>query len=221
MQVLERSDFMRLRNVKNAREILENSTYFVANPEEYKGHFSSLFSNFQPIHIEIGTGKGQFLIGMAKAYPEINFIGIEKYESVLVRAIQKVSFENLPNLKFFCYDAKELNQVFDHEIETLYLNFSDPWPKTRHAKRRLTSPDFLSVYDSFFCGNAEIIQKTDNTSLFSYSLESLSQHGYVFQKVSLDLVNEGIFNVLTEYEEKFQSLGFKINYVHAIKSEKE
>lgn len=208
---------MRLRKVKNALEMLEKSPYYIQNPFENKGHWQNVFPNKQPIHLEIGMGKGQFLIEMAKKYPEINFIGIEKYDSVLVRAIEKVQKEEIPNLFFLCVDAKEISNVFAKEITTLYLNFSDPWPKTRHAKRRLTSPDFLNVYDNIFVNKKEIIQKTDNPLLFTYSLEELSKHGYVLEKISLDLVKEKIANVKTEYEEKFTELGYSIYYVRAYK----
>ena len=208
---------MRLRKVKNALEMLEKSSYYIQNPFENKGHWQNVFPNKQPIHLEIGMGKGQFLIEMAKKYPEINFIGIEKYDSVLVRAIEKVQKEEIPNLFFLCVDAKEISNVFAKEITTLYLNFSDPWPKTRHAKRRLTSPDFLNVYDNIFVNKKEIIQKTDNPLLFTYSLEELSKHGYVLEKISLDLAKEKIANVKTEYEEKFTELGYPIYYVHAYK----
>jgi len=211
---------MRLRNVKNANEIIKNSKYIINNPQELKGKFYTLFPKQQfktEIRIEIGMGKGDFIINMAKAYPDINFIGIEKYESVLVRAIQKLEAEKIDNLKLMCLDAIELNEVFDHEIDTIYLNFSDPWPKKRHAKRRLTSFEFLSVYDDIFFGKKKIIQKTDNIILFASSLETLSQYGYIFKKVSLDLHAENTFNVKTEYESKFSGLGFKINYLEAEK----
>ena len=208
---------MRLRKVKNALEMLEKSPYYIQNPFENKGHWQNVFPNKQPIHLEIGMGKGQFLIEMAKKYPEINFIGIEKYDSVLVRAIEKVQKEEIPNLFFLCVDAKEISNVFAKEITTIYLNFSDPWPKTRHAKRRLTSPDFLNFYDNIFVNKKEIIQKTDNPLLFTYSLEELSKHGYVLEKISLDLAKEKIANVKTEYEEKFTELGYPIYYVYAYK----
>lgn len=208
---------MRLRNVKNANSIVSNSSYTINNPESYKGNFKRFFNNENPIHVEIGMGKGNYIIGMAKKYPNINFIGIEKYESVMVRAIQKLEDEELTNLKLICYDAKTINEVFDHEIDCLYLNFSDPWPKTRHAKRRLTSDLFLDLYDNIFVDNPHIIQKTDNIGLFGYSLSSLSIHGYTLNKVSLDLHSENIENVMTEYEQKFSSMGVKINYVDAVK----
>ena len=208
---------MRLRNVKNASEILNNSSYVIKNPKDYKGSFKNLFDNDNPINLEIGCGKGQFIINMAKKYPNINFIGVEKYESVLVRAVQKADVEVIPNLKFICIDAKELNEVFEREINTLYLNFSDPWPKNRHSDRRLTSHIFLKIYDDIFEGKNRIIQKTDNIILFASSIESLSTYGYTIEKVSLDLHNTDIENVKTEYEEKFSSQGYKINYLIATK----
>ena len=208
---------MRLRNVKNADFILESSSYFVSNPTQYKTKLKELFENENPIHLEIGCGKGQFLIGMAKKYPQINFIGIEKYDSVLVRAIQKCEQEQLTNLKFFCMDAIHLNDVFEHEIETLYLNFSDPWPKKRHHLRRLTSPSFVRLYDSIFTASCQIIQKTDNVTLFASSLEDLSQYGYVFHRVCLNLHDTEIDSVMTEYEMRFSSLGYPIYYLEAYK----
>ena len=208
---------MRLRNVKNASEILNSSSYVIKNPKDYKGSFKSLFDNNNPINLEIGCGKGQFIINTAKKYPNINFVGVEKYESVLVRAVQKADTEDIPNLKFICIDAKELNEVFEREINTLYLNFSDPWPKNRHSDRRLTSHIFLKIYDDIFEGSNKIIQKTDNIILFASSIESLSTYGYTIEKVSLDLHNTDIENVETEYEEKFSNQGYKINYLIATK----
>lgn len=208
---------MRLRNVKNAHEILENSKYFIKDYKNYKGKFNELFNNDNEIRLEIGMGKGTFITTLAKENPNINFIGVEKYESVLVRGIQKANEMDLPNLKMICCDAKELNEVFDHEINTLYLNFSDPWPKKRHADRRLTSHIFLNIYDDIFKDEKRIIQKTDNIILFAYSISSLSTYGYTINKVSLDLHNEDIKNIKTEYEEKFSGLGYKINYLEASK----
>lgn len=210
---------MRLRNVKNAQKILEESSYIIKQPKEHKKTFQKLFGNENPIHLEIGMGKGQFIINMAKKYPKINFIGVEKYQSVLVRAVQKVQEEKLPNLKFICIDAKELNEVFDHEIDTIYLNFSDPWPKKRHANRRLTSSIFLKIYDTLFKEEKRIIQKTDNIILFASSLSSLSTYGYTLERVSLNLHEENIENVMTEYEEKFSGQGYKINYLKAVKKD--
>jgi tRNA (guanine-N7-)-methyltransferase len=208
---------MRLRNVKDASSIVASSRYTINNYEEYKGKFNSLFNNSNPIHIEIGMGKGDFLIGMAEKYPNINFIGIELYESVLVRAVQKLDNLELNNIRLINIDAKLLDTVFDHEIDTIYLNFSDPWPKKRHAKRRLTSNIFLSVYDNISKNNVHIIQKTDNINLFAYSISSLSTYGYTINRVSLDLANEDIPNVYTEYEKKFMSNGERINYLDAVK----
>ena len=208
---------MRLRNVKNAHEILEQSDYVIKNPKELKGSFKTIFNNTNPIRLEIGMGKGQFIINMAKKYPDINFIGVEKYESVLVRAVQKIEEEQIDNLKFICIDAKELNEVFDHEIDTLHLNFSDPWPKNRHALRRLTSEIFLRIYDNLFKNTKTIIQKTDNIILFASSIKSLNNYGYYFEEITLDLENSGIPNIETEYEQKFKNKGFKINYIKATK----
>ena len=208
---------MRLRNVKNAESIVENSKYCLNNYLEYRGSFNKIFKNDNPICIEIGMGKGDFIIGNAIKNPHINYIGIEKYESVMVRAIQKLENLELDNLKLIRMDAINIDEVFSHEIDTLFLNFSDPWPKTRHAKRRLTSEVFLEKYDSIFKGLPHIIQKTDNIGLFAYSLSSLSKYGYTLERVSLDLEHEDIDNVTTEYEKKFMSLGTKINYLDAVK----
>ena len=208
---------MRLRNVKNANTIVENSEYVINNPYDYKGIYKTIFNNNNPIQIEIGMGKGDFIIGMAKKYPDINFIGIEKYESVMVRAIEKLSDIKLDNLKLIRMDAIEIDKVFNHEIETLYLNFSDPWPKKRHAKRRLTSEVFLRLYDNIFSDIPHIIQKTDNIGLFASSLMNLSTYGYTLDYVSLDLKNEDIDNVVTEYERKFMEKGTNINYLNAKK----
>ncbi|MCX4365613.1 MAG: tRNA (guanosine(46)-N7)-methyltransferase TrmB [Bacilli bacterium] len=211
---------MRLRNVKNAVDIVEKSPYVIKEEKKYRGKFRELFKNDNPINIEIGMGKGDFVIGMALLYPNINFIGIEKYESVMVRAIQKLENMDIPNLRLIRMDASLIADVFDREIDTIYLNFSDPWPKVRHAKRRLTSPNFLENYENIFKGNPHIIQKTDNTGLFAYSLMSLSKNGYILENISLDLANTDIPNVCTEYEKKFMSMGVKINYCDAVKYEK-
>ena len=208
---------MRLRNVKNAKEIVESSNYVIKNQEDYMGKYKEVFNNDNEIHIEIGMGKGDFIIGMAMKYPNINFIGIEKYESVMVRAIEKLNDLELPNLKLIRMDALNIDKVFNKEVNTIYLNFSDPWPKSRHYKRRLTSPIFLELYDKVFVNKPHIVQKTDNIGLFAYSLQSLSKYGYTLDKVSLDLEHEDLPNVETEYEKKFMSMGVKINYVDAKK----
>lgn len=212
---------MRLRNVKNAAQIVRDSKYVINNPEDYKGKFNTLFENDNNVlKIEIGMGKGDFIIGMAEMYPNVNFIGIELYESVMVRAVQKLENKELNNLKLICMNADIINTIFDKEVDTIYLNFSDPWPKKRHARRRLTSSVFLDKYEDIFIGEPHITQKTDNIGLFAYSLSSLSQHGYTLEYVSLDLANEDMPNVRTEYEQKFMNLGTKINYLDAVKKQK-
>lgn len=203
---------MRLKNVKGAKEKINNSHYVILDPKKHRGNYASLFSNEAPIHIEIGMGKGRFIIENAKRYPNINFIGIEKYDSVLVRAIEKLEDElELPNLKLIRMDATGITEVFDHEIDTIYLNFSDPWPKARHENRRLTSTLFLQRYDQIFRGTCHIVQKTDNRSLFEFSLQSFSQYGYVMEDISLDLYHSmKCDNIPTEYEVKFHGRGVPI-----------
>lgn len=208
---------MRLRNVKNKEEIMASSTYLVKNPKDYRGKWKDYFKNNNPIYIEIGMGKGDFIIENAKRYPEINFIGIEKFDSVIARALSKIP-DDLPNLCMIRIDALEINEIFDHEIEILYLNFSDPWPKNRHTNRRLTSSIFLKLYDDLFRENKIIIQKTDNQHLFEYSLVSLSQYGYELEEVSLDYHNsENEDIIMTEYERKFSKNGKAIYRLIAVK----
>ncbi len=208
---------MRLRKVKNALEKVNNSKYIIINPKEYKGKFQKIFNNDNPICLEIGTGKGNFIKSMALNHPNINYIGMEKSESVLVRAVEKVEELEINNLRFILGDAKELRDIFNKEIDTIYLNISDPWPKNRHSKRRLTSEVFLELYEDIFKSDKHIVMKTDNILLFGYSLSSLSLYGYKLKKVSLDLHSEDIENYMTEYEEKFSNMGYKINYVDAYK----
>lgn len=199
---------MRLRKIKGASQKVNNSKYVIENYKDYKGKWNKVFNNNNPIKIEIGMGKGNFIINNAIKYPDINFIGIEKYDSVLVRGIEKLEDKDLPNLRIIMMDAKEIEEVFDHEIDTLYLNFSDPWPKKRHTLRRLTSPIFLELYDNIFKNDKVIIQKTDNRKLFEYSLISFVEHNYKIEKISLDLYSDDIKdNIPTEYEEKFSSKG--------------
>ena len=207
---------MRLRNLKNKEEIIDSSTYLIKGPEDYLGQWSKLFLNDKPIHLEIGMGKGDFIYNMALKYPHINFIGIEKYTNIIARALKKYP-RKLDNLYIINCDAKNLNTVFKEEIDTIYLNFSDPWPKKRQEKRRLTSPYFLDIYDKIFKDRKRIVMKTDNRELFSYSLVSLSQHGYILKDVSLDLQNKDIDNVLSEYEKKFVAQNILINYLEALK----
>jgi len=208
---------MRLKNVRGASDVIKASKYVIENPNDYKGNFKELFNNDNPIHVEIGMGKGQFITGMAKAFPEINFIGIEMYDSVIVRAVQKQDELELPNLKLIKVDATGIEDIFDHEIDTLYLNFSDPWPKKRHTHRRLTSDRFLKRYDSIFKDKKVIIQKTDNRNLFEFSLKSFTDYGYKIEELSLDLHKDDYFNVETEYEERFSGLGFPIYMVKVTK----
>ena len=209
---------MRLKKVKGALEIVSNSDYVIKEPKKYRGKYKSLFGNNNPVHIEIGSGKGDFIINMAKAYPSINFIGIEKYDSVLCKIVNKLELENIKNLKLICMDAIEIDELFNKEIDTLYLNFSDPWPKKRHAKRRLTSEIFLKKYDLIFENKNNIIMKTDNQALFEYSVMSLNNYGYKISYISLDLHNSDFKNnVMTEYERKFSEKGVKINRLEAYK----
>ena len=210
---------MRLRNVKNKEEILKNSTILILDYENKKNKWTEEFQNNNPIYIEIGMGKGNFILENAKTYPNINFIGIEKYDSILARAIQKIETQDLvPNLRLLRMDAKEIEKAFGNEVDRIYLNFSDPWPKKRHSERRLTSDTFLKKYDNIFKNEKTIIMKTDNLNLFEYSLVTLSNNGYILKKVSLDLHNSDIeYNIMTEYEKKFVNNNIKINYLEAKK----
>ena len=195
---------MRLRNVKGKEEIISNSEYIIKNPIEYKGNWKELFGNNNDIYIEIGMGKGKFIIG------------IEKYDSVMVRAIEKLQDKKLNNLKLIIFDAGKIDEIFNKEINRIYLNFSDPWPKKRHSHRRLTSDIFLKLYDKVFTSDKEIIMKTDNKGLFAYSIESLSKYGYILENVTLDLQDEED-NIMTEYEEKFRNKDITINRLEARK----
>ena len=205
---------MRLRKVKDAGIKINDSLYIIKNPQPYKGNFSKLFDNNNPIHVEIGMGKGNFIINNAIKYPNINFIGIEKYDSVLVRAVEKLENLDIPNLKLIQLDALGINDIFNNEIDCLYLNFSDPWPKKRHTNRRLTSPIFLAKYDKIFKNDKKIIMKTDNRHLFEYSLKSFTDYGYKINDVCLNLYDEDTsLNIKTEYEEKFVKKGMIIYYI--------
>ena len=202
---------MRLKKVKGASEKIEKSPYLIKNPNEYKGKFKKLFNNLNPIRVEIGMGKGNFIINNAIKNPDINFIGIEKYDSVLVRAIEKLENLDLPNLKLICMDASNINEIFDNEIDLVFLNFSDPWPKKRHTNRRLTSKVFLEKYDNIFKNDRKIILKTDNRKFFEYSVTSFSEYGYKIIDISLNLGEDNDpLNIKTEYEEKFSSKGMPI-----------
>lgn len=209
---------MRLRKVKNAQIKIDESKYIIKNPTAYKGNFNNIFTNNNPIYVEIGMGKGDFIIKNACEYPDINFIGIEKFDSVMVRAVEKLEDTDLPNLKLIKVDALEIANIFNKEISCLYLNFSDPWPKKRHANRRLTSLPFLERYDSVFKESKKIIMKTDNRHLFEYSIKSFTDYGYKIEHLSLDLYADDIsLNIPTEYEAKFVAKGMQIYYIEVTK----
>lgn len=208
---------MRLRNVKGAKEKILSSRYIIDNPFDNINNWNKVFNNNNPIYIEIGMGKGKFIIENAINNPNINYIGIEKFDSVIVRAIEKVEEFDIPNLKFIRMDATRIDEVFNKEIDKIYLNFSDPWPKDRHAKRRLTSYVFLEKYDKVFKNDKIIEMKTDNIDLFNYSLDSLKEYGYNIEYITNDLHKENVDNVMTEYEERFSKLNIKINKLIARK----
>ena len=206
---------MRLRNIPGPREVIAENKWCVQNPEAQKGCWHTLFGNDRPIHIEIGMGKGQFLMALAGQNPHINYVGIEKYSSVLLRALQKMEEAPLENLKFIRMDAETITDVFEkNEVERIYLNFSDPWPKDRHAKRRLTSKEFFARYDQILAKNGHVEFKTDNVSLFNFSLEQVEQAHWNLVAVTGDLhhdetMNQG--NIMTEYEERFSAMGNPIH----------
>ena len=207
---------MRLRNIPGADEVIERSGYVIKNPESYKGSMQKNFAKSQPLCVEIGMGKGKFIIEQARRNPDKNYIGIEMYSSVLLRAVQKLAAmeqvgESLPNLRLILFDAKRITEIFDtDEISLIYLNFSDPWPKDRHAKRRLPSKEFLCRYDQILRQDGRIEFKTDNRGLFDFALEQLNESPFQALCVTYDLhadekMNQG--NIMTEYEEKFSSMG--------------
>ena len=207
---------MRLRNVKNKEEILSSSKFLVKNPKDYCGRWKEYFGNNNPIYIEIGMGKGKFIRENALRYPNINFIGIEKYDSVVAKCLPKID-DSLSNLAIVRMDALEIDKVFAHEISRIYLNFSDPWPKKRHHLRRLSSKVFLEKYSSIFLGDYEILMRTDNEDLFCYSLMSFSEAGYVLKDLTFNLHNNTDYIITTEYEDRFSSRGMPIYAVRAIK----
>jgi len=208
---------MRLRNITGSRETIAESIYVVNESVMFEclGRWHEIFGNDQPIHIEIGMGKGKFIHTMAKLHPEINYVGIEKYSSVLLRAVQKMEEEELPNLKFLRMDAEDITKVFgEGEVDKIYLNFSDPWPKDRHAKRRLPSREFLGRYDVILKEGGRLEFKTDNRQLFDFAVEELEPAGWSADVITYDLHSDAELmegNVMTEYEEKFSSMGNPIN----------
>ena len=203
---------MRLRNITGCREMIGESEFVVHEPETMKGKWREAFGNDHPVYVEIGMGKGRFLMDMARLYPEINFIGIEKYSSVLLRAVQKLEEEELPNVRLIRMDAEDLENVFAQgELDRIYLNFSDPWPPNRQRKRRLTWRAYLEVYDEILRQQGDLCFKTDNQRFFEWSLQEICQFGWLIQNISLDLHNsdfEG--NVMTEYETNFTAKGMPI-----------
>lgn len=204
---------MRLKHIKGSEEVVKNSSVVIKKPENYKGKWKSVFANNHKIELEIGMGKGSFLIELARRNPCVNYIGVEKYPSVLLSALEVIQSEGLTNIKIICMDAYKIDEVFYKEISKLYLNFSDPWPKKRHEKRRLTSSVFLNKYKPIFKHFKLIEQKTDNDEIFNYSLESYKTNKYHVIKKSTNYFAD----VRTEYENKFIAKGKNINYVKVIK----
>jgi len=212
---------LRLRNIPGAREIVRTYPNFVQEPERYKGKWAEFFNNTNPLHIEIGSGKGKFIITLAEQNKNINYIAIEKFTAVLVKLLKKIPAEGLPNLAVINADAENLVQYFDHEeISRIYLNFSDPWPRKRHAKRRLTNLRFLELYKTLLKNDGIVAFKTDNHDLFDYSLEQFELAGYLLEDITYDLhkspLAEG--NITTEYEERFLSQGMPIYGLTAYKN---
>lgn len=201
---------MRLRHIRGAEQAIATSPYVIQRPQEYQGRFRELFGNENPIRIEVGMGKGRFIMEQAARNPQVNYIGIERYSSVLLRAIQKREELDLANIYFLCEDAQILTEIFGpEEVDRIYLNFSDPWPKDRHAKRRLTSPDFMRIYDRILKKDGTVEFKTDNQDLFAYSLESIPEAGWRVEAFTRDLHHSAMAqgNVMTEYEMRFSAAG--------------
>lgn len=201
--------------MKNARELIENNpSYIIDNTDNKKLDIKKMFKVDQPLHLEIGMGKGKFVYTLAEQNPEINYIGIEKFDSAIVKALQKVLDQPLENLYLLRADATDLKELLDNNsVERVYLNFSDPWPKERHVKRRLTSKRFLKMYQDLLVKKGEVHFKTDNREFFDYSVESIKAYPMDIKYLSYDLHNENIENIMTEFEEKFSQKGFKINKI--------
>ena len=205
---------MRLRNIKGSRESVAANEYVIQEPEQYKGKWNTLFKNDNPIHVEIGMGKGKFIMKLASMNPNINYVGIEKYSSVLLRGLEKRNEVELNNLYFIRFDAEYINNIFEEEeLSRIYLNFSDPWPKDRHARRRLTSKEFMARYNLCLKLNGEVMFKTDDRALFDFSLEDIKLAGWELKDITFDLHNSEYAqgNVMTEYEERFTAMGNPIH----------
>ena len=203
--------------IKDADMIVNNSSYVVTNPVKYKNKWHDLFGNKNPICLELGMGRGDFIIEMAKTYPNINFIGLEINDSQMVMAVNNLKSLKLNNLKLINADAREIDKIFGKEIDTIYLTFSEPWPKRIDETKRFTHVSYLKLYDKIFKKHKHIVLKTDNKGLFAYSLETLSSYWYVFDKVSLDLHNDerNIKNIMTNYEKQYLKEGRAIYYIDA------
>ncbi|MEY8391135.1 tRNA (guanosine(46)-N7)-methyltransferase TrmB [Lachnospiraceae bacterium] len=205
---------MRLRNIPGSREVIAENRWCIPETQKCKGTWHRIFGNENPVHIEIGMGKGKFIMELARQHPQINYVGIEKYSSVLLRGLQKMEEAPLENIRFIRMDAENICEMFDREeTDRIYLNFSDPWPKDRHAKRRLTSRQFFKRYDLILKKDGIVEFKTDNVNLFDFSLEEVKEAGWRLDEVTRDLhqdfhMNQG--NVMTEYEEKFSAMGHPI-----------
>lgn len=215
---------MRLRRNPLARQILTTHPLVVQQPEEMKGQWNDAFPTKQPLYIELGTGKGQFLAKAAQLHPQINWIGVEKIEEPLMQAVQKGASTNCTNLRYIWMDINKLEEVFaSGEVDRIYLHFSDPWPKARHAKRRLTYHTFLDKYRKVLKADGDLILKTDSVSLFDFSLEELEAHGWKIIEMTRNLHQSewASTNITTEYEEKFSGRGFTINYVRALPPQEE
>ena len=208
---------MEYNKIKDASKIISSSSYLVKDPFLYKNKWQQLFNNNNPIHLELGMGRGDFIINMAKTYPKINFIGLEISDSQMVMAVNRLVNQKLPNLKLINADARDLDKIFGKEIKTIYLTFSEPWPKKIDEKKRFTHVSYLKLYDKIFKKNKHIILKTDNKGFFAYSLESLSQYWYVFNRISLDLHHSEIPipNIMTDFEKKYYEEGRAIYYLDA------
>ena len=208
---------MRMRKKKNLGPRLERcAPVLAADPASRRGQWRAMFGNENPLHLEIGCGKGRFALEMARRYPEINFLAIEREEGALVMATEKAMEAGLPNLRFLSFDAAALGEIFaDGEVDLIYLNFSDPWPPNRQRKRRLTWRAYLAVYDQILSEDGAVYFKTDNQRLFEWSLGEICQYGWLLQNISLDLHKSDFDNVMTEYEEKFSSQGSRIYRLEA------